>query len=287
MEGTFTIDGLMRGHKFGLIASSDHGHGASYVGAFAESLDRSSVFEALHSRRTFAATTRDVVVDVRMGSTFMGEEAVHEGPRQFSVHAEGYTDLARVDIVRNGVVVHAKIGRPPRPEGWLDLPVRLEWGGCDETTVWDGSLTVSGGAIVPTPFVGPEITAVTGDRVSWRNTTHSFGELYGAQRGGIDISVTGPPSAVVSVVAGERRLEVTLGELAETPLQDVPCSRGHFRLQPGTGGLFSLGTDQLDLSWTDDSTETAFYYVRVFQIDGEMAWSSPIWVTTSPMGAPV
>ena len=32
VDGTFTIDGLLRGHRFGLIASSDHGHGASYVG---------------------------------------------------------------------------------------------------------------------------------------------------------------------------------------------------------------------------------------------------------------
>jgi len=40
-----------RGHRFGLIASSDHGHGASYVGAYAERLDRAAVFDALRQRR--------------------------------------------------------------------------------------------------------------------------------------------------------------------------------------------------------------------------------------------
>jgi hypothetical protein len=287
VDGTFTIDGLMRGHKFGLIASSDHGHGASYVGAFADSLDRASVFDALRHRRTFAATTRDVIVDVRLGAAFLGEETVVEGPREFSVHAAGYTELARVDIVRNGRVVHVVAGEPELPKGWAQLPVRLEWGGCDQTTVWDGTLTVSGGQIVQTPFVCPEITAVTATEVTWSNTTHSFGELYGAQRGGIDVSVIGPPDAVLTVSSGDRRLELTLAELAAVPLRDVPCSAGHFRLQPGIGGLSTLGTDQLDLSWTDDSTESAFYYVRVFQVDGEMAWSSPIWATSSGMGAPV
>jgi hypothetical protein len=291
VDGTFTIDGLMRGHKFGLIASSDHGHGASYVGAFAESLDRASVFEALHSRRTFAATTRDVVVDVRLrsatGSVFLGEETAIEGPREFVVHAEGYTELARVDIVRNGVVVHVCAPTADRPDGWIELPLRLEWGGCDQTTVWDGTLSITGGTIVPTPFVGPELTSVGETAVIWRNTTHSFGELYGAQRGGIDLSVCGPPEAVVSVRAGERAIDLTLAELTAAPVQEIPCPAGHFRIQPGIGGLCTLGTDRLDLTWTDDSPESAFYYVRVFQIDGEMAWSSPIWVTTSGMGAPV
>ena len=36
--GTFMLDGLLRGHRFGLIASSDHGHGASYVAVLARSL---------------------------------------------------------------------------------------------------------------------------------------------------------------------------------------------------------------------------------------------------------
>ncbi|HST84477.1 MAG TPA: DUF3604 domain-containing protein [Kineosporiaceae bacterium] len=287
VDGTFTIDGLMRGHKFGLIASSDHGHGASYVGAFAESLDRASVFEALQNRRTFAATTRDVVVDVRLGAAFLGEDVLLAGPRTFAIHAQGYTELARVDIVRNGTVVHVERPALDLPDGWVELAIRLEWGGCDQTTVWDGALTIAGGAIVQTPFVCPEITAVTANEVVWRNTTHSFGELYGAQRGGIDVSVTGPPDAVISVRSGERRLELTLGALMAAPLQEIPSPLGHFRLQPGIGGLSTLGTDRLDLSWTDDSLEPAFYYVRVFQVDGEMAWSSPIWVTTSGTGAPV
>jgi hypothetical protein len=35
---------------------------------------------------------------------------------------------------------------------------------------------------------------------------------------------------------------------------------------------------ELDVSFDDDSDGTAFYYARAFQIDGELAWSSPIWV---------
>jgi hypothetical protein len=286
--GTFVIDGLKRGHKFGLIGSSDHGHGASYVGAFAESLDRASVFEALHGRRTFAATTRDVVVDVRMGEAFIGEDVVTDGPRRFTVHAEGYTDLARVDIVRNGDVVFAATPDRGLPEGWVEVPVRLEWGESEQTTVWDGALRLDGGRVVRTPFWSPEVTSVADTEVRWANTTRTFGEPYGAQRGGIEVTVVGPPDAVVHLSLNALPavgLQITLAELLAGPVHAVPGTPGVLRVQPGIGGLSSLGSSVVDLTWTDhgadDGSETAFYYARVFQVDGEMAWSSPIWVTST------
>jgi hypothetical protein len=285
MEGTFVIDGLKRGHKFGLIASSDHGHGASYVGAFSASLDRAAIFDALHSRRTFAATTRDVVVDVRMGEAFLGEEVVTDGPRQLTIHAQGYTDLARVDIVRNGDVVFATRPALDLPDSWVVVPLRLEWGASHDTTVWDGTLRVTGGQVVRTPFWSPEITRATDTEVAWANTTKSFGEPYGAQRGGIELTIAGPPDAGVSVTLPGRTLEVTLADLVAEPVQELPGAAGVFRLQPGVGGLSSLGASAIDLTWTDPDDTPAFYYVRVFQIDGEMAWSSPIWVAPPSTGA--
>ncbi len=282
--GTFTLDGLMRGHKFGFIASSDHGHGASYVGAYAEGLDRASVFEALQARRTFAATTRDIVVDVRLGEAMMGEEVSVSGPREFTIHAEGYADLARVDVVRNGLVVHSTEPGHAVPQGQVSVPVRVEWGGADATTAWDGTLTISGGEIVQTPFWSPEVIAATPQEIGWANTTTSFGEPYGSQRGCVELSLVGPPEAevTVSIVGLEHR--TTLGDLAQGPDDDLGAENGHVRLTRNIGGLSSLGVRSLDVTWTDDAADsdgsigTAFYYVRVFQVDGEMAWSSPIWV---------
>ncbi|KQY63557.1 hypothetical protein ASD30_00640 [Nocardioides sp. Root140] len=280
-QGTFALDGLKRGHKFGLIASSDHGHGASYVGAFSGSLQRADVFEALHERRTFAATTRDVLLDVRMGETFMGEEAPAGAERTFTIHAEGYTDLARIDIIRNGEVVHQVTPDLGLPDGWLTVPLRVEWGGADVTTTWSGSVQVTDGAVVQTSHVGPEVTAVTDTSLHWEAETRSFGEPYGAQRGGVEVTFVGPPTAVIRLGVQGRGATVELAALhatlAEGRAWEVPGGPGHLRLQPGVGGLASLGAREADLTWTDDFADDAFYYTRVFQTDGEMAWSSPIW----------
>ncbi|HET6562456.1 MAG TPA: DUF3604 domain-containing protein [Marmoricola sp.] len=281
-EGTFTLDGLRRGHRFGFIASSDHGHGASYVGAYATSLDRASIFDALHSRRTFAATTRDVLLDVRLGETLLGEEVTHDGPRTFTVHAEGYTEVARVDLLRDGEVVHETEPGHPIPAGHLAVALRVEWGGADETTRWDGRLTVHGGEIVQTPFWSPDVTHASASEVAWACTTYSFGEPYGSQRGGVELTVVGPPEASLSVRTDGAALDVSLAELTQQPVHEVPVPQGHLRLQPGIGGLTGLGTRSVDLAWTDPEPpvdRTAFYYARLFLVDGEMAWSSPIWVS--------
>jgi hypothetical protein len=218
-----------------------------------------------------------------MGEVFLGEEVVTDGPREFSIVASGYTDVARIDLLRNGEVVFATDSLPDLPQGWLTVPLRLEWGASDETTTWDGVLRVSGGQVVQTPFWSPDVTVVNDTEVAWVHSTKSFGELYGSQRGGIELSVVGPPEAVVTVTLSGRHLDVTLGELAADPYRVLPGSPGTFRLQAGIGGLSSLGSSRVEVSWTDDCRAPAFYYARAFLVDGEMAWASPIWV--SPTGS--
>ncbi|WP_162794744.1 DUF3604 domain-containing protein [Nonomuraea lactucae] len=280
LPGTFVLDGLRRGHRFGLIASSDHGHGASYIGAYAERLDRSSIFEALHARRVFAATTRDLLLDVRLGDTFMGGETEATGPVELSVYVRGYGELARVDVVRDGEVVHSVLPDLGLPGDWIAVPVRVEWGLSSVTTDWSGTLTIDGGEVLRTPYWSPEIIEVDRDRITWQASTKSFGEPYGAQRGGVEVTLLGPAGATVTVKTSQGGHTTTLGTLragaVEVPVTDG--NDGRMRLQHGVGGLTSLGGHEHRLHWTDETAAPGWYYVRAFQTDGEMAWSSPIWV---------
>ncbi len=301
--GTFTLDGLLRGHRFGFVGSSDHGHGASYVGAYARSLDRAEVFGALQARRTFAATTRDVVLDVRMtgsesGRAFLGEEAVILGARTLHIRASGYADLARVEVVRDGELVHV-VSPDVTGLGEVALALRVEWGQAEGATVWDGSLRVSGGRVLATPYWSPEVVAVDTNGVDWLATTHSFGEPYGAQRGGVELTLVGRPEAELEVRVGERVLHTTLAAVqhafarnGELVIPGPAHALGELRLQSSVGGLTSLGERETEVEWTDPASEgpqpgtpgaVAFYYVRLYLVDGEMAWSSPIWVL--PPGA--
>ncbi|HUT36616.1 MAG TPA: CehA/McbA family metallohydrolase [Planctomycetota bacterium] len=48
------------------------------------------------------------------------------------------------------------------------------------------------------------------------------------------------------------------------------------------------GTKSADLTFTDDKplAGRSYYYARVIQKDGEVAWSSPVWLNAPPRGAP-
>jgi hypothetical protein len=278
LPGTFVADGLRRGQRFGLIASSDHGHGASFVGAYAESLDRAAVFDALHQRRVFGATARGIMVDFRIGQAFMGCETTTDGPVELRGYVRGYTDLARVDIVRNGSTIHSVLPTVDLPDGWLAVPLRLEWGRGHATVAWDGTLHIDGGEILQTPYWSPEILDADRHHIAWAGTTRTFGEPYGAQRGGLEVTLTGPPEATVQLRTAHGRLNVSLGQVAQG-VTEVPVEcPGRLVLQPGVGGLTSLGSAEQHLAWTDTVAEPTYYYLRATQIDGEMAWSSPIWV---------
>jgi hypothetical protein len=279
LPGTFVLDGLRRGHRFGLIASSDHGHGASYIGAFAERLDRQSVFDAMQARRVFAATTRGILVDFRIGDVFMGGECRSAGPVEIDAYVRGYGELARIDVVRNSTVVHSVLPDLGLPDGVRAAALRLEWGRSQDLTDWSGTLHVEGGEILQTTHWSPEIVGVDRGKVSWSASTRSFGEPYGAQRGGVELTVVGDDDAVVTVKTAQGELSTTLGAL-HAAVVEIPVRRGsgRLRIQPGVGGLIGLGDSQTRLKWSDRPDGSAWYYIRAFQTDGEMAWSSPIWV---------
>ena len=227
--------------------------------------------------------------DLRLGPHLMGSEVEWSGPRPLRVHARGYTELARVDILRDGEVVHTVRGEPVLAPGELRVDLRVEWGKADKSTRWDGRLTVTGGRLLLPEFVGPEVVAMDAGAVRWEHTTHSFGEPYGAQRGGVEVSICGPADAMVYLDCAGRAAGIPLAELADRlaggpfapdPNPGLP---GELVLQPAVGALLGLGTARAGRGVRRRAPvpARAFYYARVFQVDGELAWSSPIWVDSA------
>ena len=114
-----------------------------------------------------------------------------------------------------------------------------------------------------------------------------------AVRTGVEVSVCGPADAEVSIACAGRTVRVGLAELAERLATGpfVPDgghageASGELALQPAVGALLGLGVREVDFDFRDETAAPAFYYARVFQVDGELAWSSPIWVAPPPAAA--
>jgi hypothetical protein len=72
---------------------------------YTKSVDRDGIFDALKSRRTYAATDH-IFVDFALGDQVMGEEAVSAGPPEFTIAAEGTAPIARIDIIKDGTFAY-------------------------------------------------------------------------------------------------------------------------------------------------------------------------------------
>jgi hypothetical protein len=109
--------------------------------------------------------------------------------------------------------------------------------------------------------------------------TTSFGEPYGHQRSGVEVTLAGPPDALVRVETMAGRVVTRLGRLQSAGVvHGIVRGEGVLRLQPGVGGLVGMGTNEARFSHVDETGEPGWYMARVYLTNGEMAWSSPIWV---------
>ena len=92
------VRGLAAGHRLGFIASSDHmATQAGYAGVWTERLERRAVFDALRTRRTFAATA-PIVVALRCGETWMGEVGEAGPGDSLEFHAWGTAPVSWVGL---------------------------------------------------------------------------------------------------------------------------------------------------------------------------------------------
>jgi len=102
----FVWNAWAKGYKLGIITSSDHGSThISYALVYTEKPTRQGVLDAIRKRRTYGATD-NIVLDVRMGTHFMGEEFATPAPLPLRIKIRGTTPVAKVEVVRDRDIVY-------------------------------------------------------------------------------------------------------------------------------------------------------------------------------------
>jgi hypothetical protein len=294
-------DALDQGHQFGMVASTDHGSGCAYAVALAERLDVASLMAAFRARRTYAATTKGMLVDFRIDDHVMGEECECAAAPKIHCKVRGAAELGEVVVYRDGAPVLA-LGRKLKEKGEattvskrpVDVAIRLELTqDPKEGEEWRLKLDAPGCELErngssaglhryhPNPpyprwrtkeeaatFVWPE--SFEPDDVD-----HQYRlDLHGA----LDTKLT--------LEWGDERRELPLAALIDRPLEGM-TPRGWFRItatEPPDGPIDltqGLGTREVEQEWSDEKVAAGkhWYYVRAIQQDGELVWSSPIFVT--------
>ncbi|MEE2777142.1 MAG: DUF3604 domain-containing protein [Acidobacteriota bacterium] len=309
---------LDNGHRVGFVgASDDHighpgyspGHAANparrsnifqfggLAGAWAPAHSADSIFDALKARSAYATTgSQRIILDASLNGQPMGTEVARSETRTIEGRAIGTGPIRRVDLIRNGDVLSSwELERSSSPEvavsfhsdSWV--PFRDNPRG---HITWRGSVTVENGRLADARLVGtPNWTS---DELSVDGDTVTFDVATRGARRAISLELAdSSPSTRLRVELAEGRETGTAPTQLRTP-DAYPARTLNMRI-PSTDEVVTetLSTgiyedsvsverpglpDDVTFAFTDSGDPDDWYYVRVEQLDGHLAWSSPWWV---------
>jgi hypothetical protein len=261
------VDYLVGGRHFGLIASSDHiSTGHAFAACYARGRTRHDVFEALLARHTYAATAK-IALDVSLGACNMGDHGRVERNAPLIVRAAAGAEIAHVDVIRNGAVAASWHGAH-KDRGVVTVSVSNREEPREIAIEFKGTTL---GKAIPQSLERSDSLVQTSDRIVLRSVPDS-----NLDDDGVSVPVTLGAGARVTVSVGPSSRELTFAELASGPpdvfeLDKLPID---VRLDPPP-----LATARIDEKWSPGDWKSGdWVYVRLVRVDGEMAWSSPIWV---------
>lgn len=297
---------LANGLRFGFVASSDNhrgypgAYGEGVLGVWAKDLTPESLFEAIRARRTYASTGERITLDVRLNDRPMGSELPAVADRQIDVRVEGQDSIAMIELVRNGKVIERFF-----PEDQLEGPVKLPgrakcriqygWGpwaalNLGRVCPWDMTVRLEGGKILRA--LGCYQSAPFGE--TFRDKLRLFdGEVKLESPTTRDqcfaedptksliLELEGKPDAHLSVHLEKPAKMTVQARLSELITENVVTFTGVFTSESFIiHRLVSPVEYTANIRWQDRRRGKGadWYYVRVTQHNGHMAWSTPIWV---------
>jgi hypothetical protein len=298
---------LKKGLRFGFVASSDNhrgypgAYGEGVVGVWANELNGESLFDAIRARRTYAATGDRIVLEVALNGRPMGSELAATADRQIDVRVEGQDSIAMIELIRNGRVIERHF-----PEDHADVPLKLPgrakcriqygwgpWAALDlgRTCLWDMTVRLDGGRFVralpcfqSAPYdekLRDKLQVVSPNELRVESNTSRVQCFAEDPTKSIICELDGGPDSVLSIQLRQPVEQTVRARLADLIEDNVVTFTGVFTSESYIiHRLVGPSEYSATIRWQDRraADKPDWYYVRVTQHNGHMAWSSPIWV---------
>ena len=264
-----------------------------------------AIFDALKQRRVYAATTADrIIVDLELNGEGMGRRIAFSEERRLRARVMGTAPVSEVAVVKNGDEVYRL--RPLRATMGRRVTAQVSFESSTEPFVrdsprgvrrWSGTIEVRGADLVGyrVPHVENrhhERWAREGNRILFQTATRGRADSVL-----LDMENASPSTEIV--VDLDEGTEFGKAPIHVRTYRTHPGRTVPLRLSDLRDGLLEYAlpaapdSDRVTLQLVSDdqpldcdfeyvdhgaADHGDYYYVRVKQLDGAMAWSSPIWV---------
>ena len=269
------------------------------------------------ARRVYGVTGDRMELEFRANGHFMGEVIRADGPVEVTCRVRGLDAIDRIELLRNNQVVHTYSHREKvaamSPGKNVRFKVRIEcgWGPAEDKGFpgsddkhWQLRLTVPGGKVLGlTPCFttfGQRIKQVGGCETGWQHSIPMRGgghdnnsqavvaELEAPLEGKIMLEPNGARREIeVRQALAKSHLWVFLDETKQTIKERLGLDRlpnDDFYYHNSHKILIHKAAPEAaycaEVHYVDEAVPVgqSFYYIRASQVNGQHAWSSPIWV---------
>ncbi|MFC1606488.1 DUF3604 domain-containing protein [Candidatus Latescibacterota bacterium] len=305
-----TMQGLLaQGYRFGIVASTDDhlgfpgAYGEGKAAVLAAELTREGIFDALKKRRTYGVSGDKIRLDFRVNGHLMGEEIPYTGKREIYASVEGWDWLDRVELLKNNRVIHRDFpGDSMSPSNPWNRPVVIKveygWGPMAENQIpldripeiydWDMTLFLDGAQMLElqpcwqsAPLAEDKrhvISKQSSSGFSLASYTSRQRCLFNRDTHTMAMRVQAAPDSIITVETRQpdkKTLRVKLADLL-TGDAAVKLRRNSLKFHRLVPEINTVSSFTVEDEGTGDSVD--WYYLRAVQKNGQLAWSSPVWV---------
>ena len=267
-----------------------------------------SIFDALRARSVYAVSGQRILLDAELNGHPMGVRQPPSDERRIVARVSGTAPIDRIEVIKNGEIAYSRsyLSAALSERSWLQLGFESssEVFTPDQVDnprpfrIWRGTLRVRGAQVLNLIPVGLD------------NRVLDWIEAEEPSVFRFDIRTRGRADTVLLELAGatastelelvlEPSREYGIGQGHERPAMEIPGAKVNLRLASLRDSRlerevpFQEHIDRLtlqvvepegaldrDFEYRDMGPARSgdYYYVRVTQLDGGQAWSSPFWV---------
>jgi hypothetical protein len=295
---------LGRGLRFGFTASTDSHRGfpgawgEGVMAALVDKVDRASVWDAIQNRRTYALTGDRIELGFEVDGAVMGSVLSNRSAAEVSFDVSARDEIALIEIIKNNEVISSFV--PPQPVDGINwnetVQLRFEWGwgpwgelDTPRMIDWSFSLKVNDGTLLghypclashPFDETRRHRLNADGGTLAVTSYTSRSGAFNGNPNQAVVLELNAKPDDQVELLLEapcKLQKSIALRDLAARSFEmntgDYPSESFQFHR------LIPLQLSKMSRSVTVEFyDQPSFVYLRVTQRNGQMAWSSPVFI---------